>query len=39
LKVEGYTDREIAERLDCSLRSAVRKPGLIRDAWRDEADR
>jgi hypothetical protein len=33
LKMEGYTDAEIADRLDCGLRTVVRKLNLIRKAW------
>jgi DNA-directed RNA polymerase specialized sigma24 family protein len=39
LKMEGYTDREIAARLDCGLRTVVRKLTLIRKAWRGGLDR
>lgn len=38
LRMEGYTDREIAERLGCGLRTVGRKLELIRKAWRREAD-
>lgn len=34
LKMEGYTDAEVAARLDCGLRTVVRKLNLIRDTWR-----
>jgi DNA-directed RNA polymerase specialized sigma24 family protein len=33
-KLEGYTNKEIAERLECSVSTVERKLGLIRDAWR-----
>jgi RNA polymerase sigma factor (sigma-70 family) len=33
LKLEGYTNREIAEELDCTERSVERKLGLIRKRW------
>jgi len=32
-KLEGYANREIAELLDCSLRSVERKLALIRAIW------
>ena len=35
-KMEGYTNREIAERLDCSLRTVERRLGLIRKKWQRE---
>jgi DNA-directed RNA polymerase specialized sigma24 family protein len=34
LKMEGYTDDEVAERLGCTRRSVQRKLALIRDEWR-----
>ena len=34
LKLEGYTDAEIADRLDLGRRTIVRKLNLIRDTWR-----
>ena len=37
LKMEGYTNEEVAERLGCSLRSVARKLELIRRSWEDEA--
>ena len=36
LKMEGYTNEEVAERLGCSLRSVARKLELIRRTWEDE---
>ncbi len=36
LKMEGYTNEEVAERLGCSLRSVARKLELIRRTWQDE---
>ena len=33
LKLEGYTNLEIASKFDCSLRSIERKLELIRDKW------
>jgi DNA-directed RNA polymerase specialized sigma24 family protein len=33
LKMEGFTNEEIAERVGFGLRSVVRKLGLIRKAW------
>jgi len=32
-KMEGYTNREIAERLDCSVRTVERRLQLIRKKW------
>ncbi len=32
-KVEGYTNEEIAEQLDCGLRTVERKLGVIRATW------
>ena len=38
LRMEGYSDGEIASQLDCSLRTVGRKLKLIRDIWmREEA--
>jgi DNA-directed RNA polymerase specialized sigma24 family protein len=37
LKMEGYTDQEIADRLGCGLRSVSRKLALVRKAWLAEA--
>ena len=33
LRMEGYTNQEIAQRLGCGLRSVVRKLDLIRKTW------
>ena len=33
LRMEGYTEEEIAARVDCSLRTVSRKLALIRKAW------
>jgi RNA polymerase sigma factor (sigma-70 family) len=33
-KMEGHTNREIAEQLGCSLATVERKLALIRDAWK-----
>jgi DNA-directed RNA polymerase specialized sigma24 family protein len=33
LKMEGYTNEEIANRLGCGLRTVVRKLELIRKTW------
>jgi DNA-directed RNA polymerase specialized sigma24 family protein len=35
LKLEGYTAEEIAERLDCSLRTVHRRLALIRRTWEE----
>ena len=32
-KLEGYQNREIADRMDCSLRTVERRLGLIRKKW------
>ncbi len=37
LKMEGYTNEEIAQRLGCGLRSVVRKLDLIRKTWLAES--
>jgi len=37
-RLEGYTNREIAERLDCTERSIERKLGRIRTVWRSFDD-
>jgi DNA-directed RNA polymerase specialized sigma24 family protein len=37
LKMEGYRNEEIAERLGCGLRTVTRRLEVIRRAWRDEA--
>jgi len=36
LKVEGYTNDEVAAAMDCSRRSVQRRLNLIRDIWSDE---
>lgn len=36
-KVEGYTNEEISERLDCTVRTVERKLHQIRVTWRSEA--
>ena len=36
LKVEGYTNEEIASSMECSRRSVQRRLNLIRDIWSDE---
>jgi DNA-directed RNA polymerase specialized sigma24 family protein len=36
LRMEGYSDGEIASRLDCGLRTVGRKLKLIRDIWMRE---
>jgi DNA-directed RNA polymerase specialized sigma24 family protein len=35
-KMEGYTNAEIAAKLDCGLRSVERKLRLIRSTWERE---
>lgn len=35
LKMEGYENREIAERLQCGLRTVERRTRLIRTIWKD----
>lgn len=35
-KLQGYTNAEIAEKLDCKLRTVERKLKLIRDLWSEE---
>lgn len=37
LKMEGYTNAEVAERLGCGLRTVERKLRLIRTLWNEEA--
>jgi DNA-directed RNA polymerase specialized sigma24 family protein len=39
LKMEGYRNEEIADRLGCSLRTVSRKLEVIRKAWTDEEPR
>jgi len=36
-KMEGYSNEEIAQRLDCGLRSVGRKLRIIRSIWAQEA--
>jgi RNA polymerase sigma factor (sigma-70 family) len=36
LKLEGYTNKEIAQRLNCSLRTVERKLWYIRNKWSKE---
>jgi DNA-directed RNA polymerase specialized sigma24 family protein len=36
LKLEGYTNEDIARRLDCALRTVERKLALIRNLWEGE---
>ncbi len=36
-KMEGYENREIAERLECSVRTVERRLQLIRAKWAEEA--
>ena len=36
LKVEGYTNEEIASQLGCSRRAVQRRLNLIRDFWQEE---
>jgi DNA-directed RNA polymerase specialized sigma24 family protein len=38
MRMEGYTNDQIAERLDCGLRSITRKLELIRRCWLGEDD-
>jgi DNA-directed RNA polymerase specialized sigma24 family protein len=38
LKMEGYTNHEIAARLGCGLRTVERKLRLIRTLWKEEGD-
>jgi RNA polymerase sigma factor (sigma-70 family) len=35
-KMEGYSNQEIAQRLDCALRTVERRLKLIRDQWKQE---
>jgi DNA-directed RNA polymerase specialized sigma24 family protein len=37
LKMEGYRNEEIADRLGCGVRTVARKLELIRKAWTDES--
>jgi len=36
LRMEGYTNEEVADRLGCSLRTVARKVELIRRTWTGE---
>jgi DNA-directed RNA polymerase specialized sigma24 family protein len=36
LRMEGYTDEEVAERLGCSLRTVARELELVRRTWLNE---
>ena len=36
LRMEGYSNEQVAERLGCGLRSVERKLSLIRKAWERE---
>ena len=38
-KMEGYTNKESAERLDCSVRTVERQLRLIRNTWQQEESR
>ncbi len=37
-RLEGYTNREIADRLDCTERSIERKLSRVRSVWRSLND-
>ena len=37
-KMEGCTDQEIADRLDCARRTVVRKLAVIRQRWFEDSD-
>jgi RNA polymerase sigma factor (sigma-70 family) len=37
-KLEGYTNEEIAQQMDCSLRTVKRRLQDIREMWRDEVE-
>lgn len=39
LKMEGYTDKELAARLDCAVRTVERKLERIRGIWKKEIGR
>ena len=39
LKLEGYTNAEIADRHGCAVRSVERKLALIRELWEGEVKR
>jgi DNA-directed RNA polymerase specialized sigma24 family protein len=36
LRLEGFTNEEVAQRLGCSLRTVARKMELIRRSWSSE---
>jgi DNA-directed RNA polymerase specialized sigma24 family protein len=38
LRMEGYTNEEVASRLGCGVRTVARKLEVIRRAWQDEFD-
>jgi DNA-directed RNA polymerase specialized sigma24 family protein len=38
LKLEGYANEEIAQRLGCALRTVERKLGLVRGRWENEVN-
>ena len=38
LKVDGYTNEELAEILNCTRRSVQRRLQLIREIWTNELD-
>jgi DNA-directed RNA polymerase specialized sigma24 family protein len=35
-KMEGFSNQEIAQRLDCALRTVERRLKLIRDEWKED---
>ena len=37
-KMEGYSNQEIAKRLDCALRTVERRLKLIREEWKAEIE-
>ena len=37
-KMEGFSNQEIAQRLDCALRTVERRLKLIRDEWKEEIE-
>ena len=37
-KLEGCSNQEIAERMDCALRTVERRLKLIRDTWQQETE-
>lgn len=38
-KMDGFTNEEIAAKMQCSLRTVERRLRLIRDIWREEEDK